>query len=291
MYELPCPIPDIPNASLLINLPAEFPEQPPIITVAPTGLRHPWIDSDVVAHDTLLWENPAANPLLLGKLIHSIIEEFARRPPARKGANGELANTNAATSEESYGHRPPPPIPTVQQQSSMGPGFALSAGEYNAIVNRSPEDIEELLTNDTAFEMFFNSLERVQNMKTVREELRNGNENLANKNLSRQDSLQALDAQVKALDLEYRQLKGQFEEKERQQNDAFNRFSSATVMTRLKASIQESDELSESVAQSFLDGNLDHDGFVKQFRELRKVYHLRASKLERAQKESLSYSA
>lgn len=62
------------------------------------------------------------------------------------------------------------------------------------------------------------------------------------------------------------------------------------MMTRLKASIHESDELSESVAQSFLDGNLDHDGFVKQFRELRKVYHIRASKLERSQKETFSYS-
>ena len=59
------------------------------------------------------------------------------------------------------------------------------------------------------------------------------------------------------------------------------------MLTRLKASVYESDELSESVAQSFLDGNLDHDSFVKQFRELRKVYHLRASKLERAQQESL----
>lgn len=70
-------------------------------------------------------------------------------------------------------------------------------------------------------------------------------------------------------------------------NIMMQRFSSSTVLTRLKASVYESDELSESVAQSFLDGNLDNDSFVKQFREFRKVYHLRASKLERAQKDNL----
>lgn len=52
----------------------------------------------------------------------------------------------------------------------------------------------------------------------------------------------------------------------------------------------ESDELSESVAQSFLDGNLDNESFVKQFREFRKVYHLRESKLERVQKDNLFVS-
>ncbi|KAF7722821.1 hypothetical protein EC973_002666 [Apophysomyces ossiformis] len=135
--------------------------------------------------------------------------------------------------------------------------------------------------------MFFNSLERVQRMKTVEEELRNGNENLAHKNLGREDQLLRLRAEVNDMEKEYRAVKADFEEKERQQQEAFSRFTASTVLTRLKASVYESDELSESVAQSFLDGNLDHDSFVKQFRELRKVYHLRASKLERAQKDRL----
>lgn len=43
----------------------------------------------------------------------------------------------------------------------------------------------------------------------------------------------------------------------------------------------ESEELSESVAQLFLEGKLDQDGFIKQYRELRKVYHLREMKNER----------
>lgn len=42
------------------------------------------------------------------------------------------------------------------------------------------------------------------------------------KNLTQESSLQQLRDQVKELDGEYRQLRAQFEEKEKQQNDAFN---------------------------------------------------------------------
>ncbi|KAI9300920.1 hypothetical protein BJ944DRAFT_170018, partial [Cunninghamella echinulata] len=147
-------------------------------------------------------------------------------------------------------------------------------------------EIEELLSNEVAFDIFFNSLDRIKNMKIVQEELMNGNENLAHKNLSQEDVLTKLQAEVKDLNVQYQQQKELSKEKERQQQEAFKRFSSSTILTRLKAGVMESDDLSESVAQSFLEGNLDHDSFVKQFREFRKVYHLRASKLERIQKDS-----
>lgn len=39
--------------------------------------------------------------------------------------------------------------------------------------------MEELLQNETAFDIFFNSLERVRNLKNFQEDLRNGNEQLA----------------------------------------------------------------------------------------------------------------
>ncbi|KAI9494902.1 hypothetical protein BDB00DRAFT_816267 [Zychaea mexicana] len=285
MYELPCSTPEL-TASLLVNLPPEFPEAPPIITVSPNGMRHPWIESDVVVQDVLTPSGWASNQVQLGKIVSDIMEEFMQRPPARKNTNGSNNNNNsnndtAATLEESYGHRPPPPVPAAQ------PSSALTTAEYGSIANKTTEELEELLTDDVAFELFFNSFERIRSMKTVQEELRNGNENLAQKSLSKEDAVLKLRSQAKELDEEYRKLRSEFDDKERQQHGAFNRFSSSTVLTRLKASVYESDELSESVAQSFLDGNLDHDGFVKQFRELRKVYHLRASKLERAQKENL----
>jgi hypothetical protein len=45
----------------------------------------------------------------------------------------------------------------------------------------SPEELEEVLKNDVAFELFFNSLDRVKNLKGFQEGLRNGNEQFARK--------------------------------------------------------------------------------------------------------------
>ncbi|KAI9363643.1 hypothetical protein BD770DRAFT_380082 [Pilaira anomala] len=269
IYEVPLSSED--NTFLLINLPAHFPEEPPVITLSPTGMRHPWVEGDVIMHDALpSWQPQHSN---LGLLVKSIRDEFSVRPPAKKNANEQQT--------EGYNSRPPPPIPA---NIPINP-------EYNAIANLSHEEMEELLHNETAFEIFFESLDRVKNLKTFQEELRSGNEILAHKNLSREDQLLKLRSEVEGLESQFKLEKIEFEKKEKLQNEAFHRFSASTVLTRLKASAYESDELSESVAQSFLDGNLDNESFVKQFREFRKVYHLRESKLERAQKDNLFVSS
>lgn len=48
-------------------------------------------------------------------------------------------------------------------------------------MSHSPEEMEELVQNETAFEIFFESLDRVKNLKTFQEDLRSGNETLARK--------------------------------------------------------------------------------------------------------------
>jgi hypothetical protein len=59
------------------------------------------------------------------------------------------------------------------------------------------------------------------------------------------------------------------------------RFRPETLQSKLRSAASESEELSESVAQSFLEGKLDQEGFIRQYRDLRKVYHLRTMKHER----------
>lgn len=81
MYEIPCTSSS--SISLLVNLPPEFPNVAPVITVSPTGLRHAWIESDVVTHDplTATW---AAGQTSLGKMVQDIREEFELRPPTKR---------------------------------------------------------------------------------------------------------------------------------------------------------------------------------------------------------------
>lgn len=52
---------------------------------------------------------------------------------------------------------------------------------YADFRENSPEQMEELLANETAFDIYFHSLERVKNLRTFQEELLSGNEQLARK--------------------------------------------------------------------------------------------------------------
>ncbi|CAG8771793.1 2080_t:CDS:2, partial [Racocetra fulgida] len=57
----------------------------------------------------------------------------------------------------------------------------------------------------------------------------------------------------------------------------------STLQEKLKLqqnALQQSDELSEQMATSFLSGELETDQFIKHFREIRKVFHLRNAKVE-----------
>ncbi|KAG2187949.1 hypothetical protein INT44_000699 [Umbelopsis vinacea] len=295
-YELPFSAGSL-DISLLINLPPEFPQDPPIITVTPNDLRHPWMEASVVTWQEKLHAKNWNSQSNLGKILQEIREEFIRAPPVRS-AQSDVVEDDwiAVNSPVSYSSRPPPPIPRdnnnaqlSQPQSNIHDSLSSTlAIEANIIKSKSNEELEELLSNESAFEMFFQQLDQVQEQKTVQEELRRGNELFANKNLSVKDELQQLQQEVSALDAEWKEVWQKFQENDQRQQAAFNRFSTANIIGRLRAAALECDDLSESVAQSFLDGSLDHDTFVKQFRDLRKVYHLRASKVERGQRNDIS---
>lgn len=85
IYEVPINKDD--KTFLIVNLPSDFPEEPPVITLSPTGMRHPWVDADVIMHDGLPSWSPQSN---LGLLVREIREEFLKRPPAKKNASMEV---------------------------------------------------------------------------------------------------------------------------------------------------------------------------------------------------------
>ncbi|KAG2177935.1 hypothetical protein INT43_003182 [Umbelopsis isabellina] len=293
-YELPCSAGSL-EIAFLINLPPEFPLDPPVITVTPSDLRHPWIEFNVVTGLEKLQAKNWTVQNNLGKVLQEICDEFTRSPPIRS-AQAETVEDDWVAVTSPISSRPPPPIPprndhtsnSTQFQSSIHESLSVTPALEATIKSKTNEELEELLSNDAAFEMFFQQLERVQQLKTVQEELRSGNEALAKRNLGVKDDLVKLQEEVSALDAEWKEHWQRYQESDQQQQAAFNRFSTANIIARLRAAAMECDDLSESVAQSFLDGSLDHDTFVKQFRDLRKVYHLRASKVERGQRNDIS---
>ena len=59
------------------------------------------------------------------------------------------------------------------------------------------------------------------------------------------------------------------------------RFSPANQLSRLKLATANQDNLAEALVQSFNDGHMDVDDFVRQYREVRRVYWRRHTSVQK----------
>ncbi|RUS29577.1 hypothetical protein BC938DRAFT_480499 [Jimgerdemannia flammicorona] len=273
-FEIPCPLPSGWTICLIVNLPPNFPEASPVITVSPAA-THPWLETNVVVGHDKLKPNAWGAHASLGKLVKEIRDEFTARMPVRGGSSAGMENGLVGTTAQST--KPPPPIPS-ESHSAVTPKNQLVSMECPAIMGMSAEELEELLADDYAFTRFFDELEQISSHTSSCPQ---------DKNLSKEAELNKLQETATQLNDEHRELRSEFDEKILLQQEALKRFAPSALLSRLRSAVYESDELSESIVQSFLDGKLDQDVFVRQFRELRKVYHLRASKLERAERSGI----
>ncbi|OZJ05428.1 hypothetical protein BZG36_01657 [Bifiguratus adelaidae] len=312
-FEIPAKLPTGWTVSLLVNLPPQFPEQAPIITVSP-ACTHSWIDRGVMTPlDAQGHPTGWATSSNLGKLIKEIREEFNAHPPT-KGTSESSYDRPTSGEPTNYDKRPPPPLPSTVSEpalqtmtasnkyalhASMSPATLLNAPaatkhavmtkEFPSILNMSQQQLEEMLKDDYPFEEFVMSLDQIQHSRAVQSDLLNANEAIARKysrrkNLSRQEELTSLQQAIAPLNNQYLQLRQEFDAKFKKQQETLRRFQTPTLLSQVRDSIAESDELSEQIAQSFLDGGISIEAFIKQYRDVRKVYHLRSSKIERAER-------
>ncbi|KAG9305436.1 hypothetical protein G9A89_021154 [Geosiphon pyriformis] len=201
-----------------------------------------------------------------------------------------------ATQEErnfipSYENRPPPPLPPLPDRTLSAllvnnpAKQAVIADQFPTLLEKSKEELNDLAHNDVLFESFFEELDRVKNMRALRDEMRMANETLAKKTLAREQEIIRFRQSIQEQERAFKILHEEFYEKLKVQQNVLHRFSPDLLLSKLKSDTQLSDEVSEQMATSFLEGESENDLFLKHFREVRKVYHLRNAKLERVSRE------
>ncbi|CAO3564276.1 unnamed protein product [Mortierella alpina] len=203
-----------------------------------------------------------------------------RHPAAAGVGAGASSSTTNNTTSSSAGEV----LPNQQAQIRANVQGAYNnnlSPEARIVMELSAEKLEELLESSIAFEHFVDHLDIVVNSRTLKREWWLGNDNVARRNLALEEEMLELQKTTAEGHKVAMELQKSLEEKLQQQQDALWRFKPETLQSKLRAAAAESDELSESIAQSFLEGKLDQEGFIRQYRELRKVYHLREMKNER----------
>ncbi|CAG8500804.1 2294_t:CDS:10 [Diversispora eburnea] len=179
--------------------------------------------------------------------------------------------------------RTPPPLPPLPKTSLTPKQNAISE-EYPVLLTKSKEELEDLLNNDIVFESFLETVEPLRGMNALQNEVLLNNKVHAEKTLSQEQELIQLQQKVEAKEKELKELYSTLQEKNKVQHETLQRFSSSVLLAKLKSEVHQSDELSEQMASSFLMGDLECDQFLKHFKEIRKVYHMRNAKVERVSK-------
>ncbi|KAG6820701.1 hypothetical protein H0H93_012754 [Arthromyces matolae] len=149
------------------------------------------------------------------------------------------------------------------------------------------EDLEDILTDPLYFQTIFHSLDRVRKLYQGQTELGMANESIAQHNLRLQESLYQLRSETQEAFDEAKSLEARWKDIEKEQKEVYQRFSPQFLLMRLKHSTIAQDDASEALASSFIQqqppagtstptGGAGVDEFVKEFKELRQVYHKRA---------------
>ncbi|KAJ3215110.1 Vacuolar protein sorting-associated protein 37A [Dinochytrium kinnereticum] len=305
LYEVPIHLSGGP-IFLHITLPNTFPDLPPTITVKP-NVVHPWIgpNSHITGHEKLKKWN---QHMSLAKIVQEIVQEFVARNPVKVNPLvGAMALNNSAGSVglanlAEGGGAPQGQARFGQQKTGEGPAYSANplvrqqsphpepapAGpqiDFMGLENKSLQELEELMSDEVAFEDFFQNLPQFKEQQRTRGDFVAGNEALAKQNLSMEARVAQLRTELEEEHRSFRTQREQFDANYRAFQDLSMRYAPDYMISRIRTGVTESEELSESVASSFLGGKMAVEDFVRNYRETRKVYHQRAARLERVMRD------
>jgi len=275
LFEIPVVLPSRKTVLMRISLQRDFPYQPPSLQIVPQ-VSHKFVDPQMnvvpQVHEKLAVWSVHTN---LGKTVYEVVQKFVQDPP-------QILGQLSATNLNGYSEMPPAygnaANTTTNSNSTPVPSIPSSFPDLD---NKTGEELNEMLSNEDLYKDFFDNLEGVKNMRQLRDELRDGNEELAKKNIARGQEIDDLRKLLQDKQEEVKQQRQELERKVQRQQQIMQQFSTPVLIQKLSDAANIADTESEQTATDFLNGDIaDHKDFIKKFMDQRKIYHLRAAKRE-----------
>ncbi|XP_062514268.1 vacuolar protein sorting-associated protein 37A-like [Corticium candelabrum] len=307
---------------LMIHLPPEFPRFQPKMQVDPP-VAHSWVDTqmNVVGCKAL---NEFRMHSVLGNVVLEIINEFRKNPPQLSHApypfpppthhhhqpqyRPPLMPNTQPYPNPGYSAKPQVAMPTpLSSNTTHQPTFMplrpapapppvshrTSQHTYNVpevptnfpeLKDLSIDELEEFNSKEEKVHSFIANLAAVKKLQDDQAELNDEIESQAKINLEKepelQEKIQKLTEQHETLAV----IKDAVQKVQQKHQEACKTYSDSAVLANLAEEVKSIDELSETVAEQFLSGELDSENFIKQFTDKRTMYHCRKAKEEKLQK-------
>lgn len=274
---------------LRIYLPPTFPQVAPVLSAhGPQGTR---VVHSHVADNGVIAGVPSISQWQPQKSLDQVVRDVMQQLTASTPRVVELPRTVTPYGQaQGQGQMPPsytesirsePVARTVPRpsaaQMTMQPTVPQS---FPALELMTTDELKTLLNDDVVFQTFIDDLECVKSVKSVRDDLLNGNEQQAQENVRNAENVQALQAAINALQEELTEKRRKLEETVKQQQAIMNRLSPEVLSKKLSEAADDAERQSEELANTFLAGDIGLRHFGDEFMALRRLYHCRLAKRE-----------
>ncbi|BGP49646.1 hypothetical protein JCM10450v2_005549 [Rhodotorula kratochvilovae] len=182
-----------------------------------------------------------------------------------------------------------PPGPSSSSPAPFSPPSSRQEPQINDALARDypdaaalpREDMQLLLEDAAYFDAYFNTMPQAMAYHQAVEQKMRDNLDLAEKSEAMKPELERLREDTARLFNEANDLKSRWAYLDEAQREAFRRFSQQAQQARYRAATTQQEHLSDSLVAAFLSGEGDDESFVKQYREVRKLYHKRQVGLQK----------
>ncbi|XP_077302323.1 vacuolar protein sorting 37A [Arctopsyche grandis] len=261
---------------LEVVLGSNFPQEAPVLSVRPL-IIHPWVAEDncsIVSAPGLINYTIHSD---LGRIVQAIIRELEQNPPKlleetppnRSEVDLNLNQQNI--SQNSTAHNSP----------SLSVASPVKVPAFPELQSLSIDELNNLTNSVDLQDKFIEKLPQTVEVDTIIQEHMDQIEQLAKENLSKQKTLDDLKKDVIERLESMSELKTNYETLQTKYEKLCTIYTSQAILAMLADSTAKADEESEHLAESFLQGELDCDTFLKNYEMKRGLGHIRRARHDR----------
>lgn len=156
------------------------------------------------------------------------------------------------------------------------------ARDYPQVARLPKDELQRLLEDEAYFDAYFGtSLAQATAYHQAVQQKMQQNLQLAQQSEALKPQLDALREDTARSFHEAKDLQQQWSLLDQAQQEAYRRFSQPAQLARYRAATTTQEHLSDALVDAFLNGDGDDESFVKQYREIRKVFHKREIGLQK----------
>jgi ESCRT-I complex subunit VPS37 len=250
------------------------------------------------------WESSG---LLLGKAVNEVIKHLQLNPPTNititdpqlKKIQATISRPPDAQHQRMPSHPPrqtsfdaPPDYETLlhaqpSTTDDMHIPMPTIPAQFSQIEAMGKSEIKALLDSEQSFREFAQTVMSGEALFDLRDEIKEGNLEMARANLEKEDDLKKLHASVASLRLDLKTSLEALNGLQERHKELCGPRDRRDLMRRLNQAKRQALDESEEIATEWVEGKSEKsvEEFLETFLERRTIHHMRASKLEKLQTE------